>query len=281
MSDQQGWGPPQQPHRRPPWQQPAQQPSEAPPRQQQPRWDQSRQPYGGPQPYLGQPQQPGSGYGTATPPPGYQQSPPGYGYPRPQQGYPSGPHRGHRPPRKRYRVRNTILGLVGGLVLISVIASVASSHNGVTKAPAPHASATTAPAAATSPAFPPASLAAFKAFAATGDASEITQVGFVSNGLPSCPEPTYYVTIPSSLGVRAVEADLSAFFVQKNGFASNACGGAVVFAYHSLSDYNANKSNVFTAGRVIVTKNSPGPPYNLEVDAGADLSPTGSFSFNF
>jgi hypothetical protein len=81
--------------------------------------------------------------------------------------------------------------------------------------------------------------------------------------------------------VRAVEADLSAFFVQKNGFASNACGGAVVFAYHSLSDYNANKSNVFTAGRVIVTKNSPGPPYNLEVDAGADLSPTGSFSFNF
>jgi hypothetical protein len=281
MSDQQGWGPPQQPYRRPPWQQPAQQPSEAPPRQQQPPWDQSRQPYGGPQPYPGQPQQPGSGYGTATPPPGYQQSPPGYGYQPPQQGYPSGPHRSHRPPRKRYRVRNTILGLVGGLVLIIVIASVASSRNGVTKAPAPHASATTAPAAATTPAFPPASLAAFKAFAATGDASEITQVGFVSNGLPSCPEPTYYVTIPSSLGVRAVEADLSAFFVQKNGFASNACGGAVVFAYHSLSDYNANKGNVFTAGRVIVTKNSPGPPYNLEVDAGADLSPTGSFSFNF
>jgi len=140
---------------------------------------------------------------------------------------------------------------------------------------------TKAPAAATSPAFPPASLAAFKAFAATGDATEVTQVGFVSNGLPSCPEPTYYVTIPSSLGVRAVEADLSAFFVQKNGFASNACGGAVVFAYHSLSDYNANKGNFFTAGRVIVTTNSPGPPYNLEVDAGADLSPTGSFSFNF
>ena len=138
-----------------------------------------------------------------------------------------------------------------------------------------------APAAATSPAFPPPSLAAFKAFAATGDASEVTQVGFVSNGLPSCPEPTYYVTIPSSLGVRAVEADLSAFFMQKNGFASNACGGAVVFAYHSLSDYNANKGNGFTAGRVIVTTNSPGPPYNLEVDAGADLSPTGSFSFNF
>ena len=271
MTDQQGWGPPQQPYRRPP----SQQPSETSPWRQQPRWDQSQQPYGGPQHYPGQPRQPGSGYGTATPPPDYQQPP--------QQGYPSGPHPGHRPsrPKKGHRVRNTILGLVGGLVLIIVIASVASSHNGVTKAPAPHASATTAPAAATSPAFPPASLAAFKAFAATGDASEITQVGFVSNGLPSCPEPTYYVTIPSSLGVRAVEADLSAFFVEKNGFASNACGGAVVFAYHSLSDYNANKGNGFTAGRVIVTTNSSGPPYNLEVDAGADLSPTGSFSFNF
>jgi hypothetical protein len=234
---------------------------------QEPPWDQGQQQYGGPQHLPGQPQQP-----------------PGYGYqPPPQQGYPSGPSAGHQVPRpkKRHRVRNTILGLVGGLVLIIIIASVASSHNGVTKAPAPHASATTAPAAATSPAFPPASLAAFKAFAATGDASEITQVGFVSNGLPSCPEPTYYVTIPSSLGVRAVEADLSAFFVQKNGFASNACGGAVVFAYHSLSDYNANKGNLFTAGRVIVTTNSPGPPYNLEVDAGPDLSPTGSFSFNF
>lgn len=141
--------------------------------------------------------------------------------------------------------------------------------------------AAASPARAAKPAFPPSSLAAFQAFAATGDASEVTQVGFVSNGLPSCPEPTYYVTIPSSLGVRAVEADLSAFFVRKNGFASNACGGAVVFAYHSLSDYNANKGNGFTAGRVIVATNSPGPPYNLEVDGGSDLSPTGSFNFNF
>ena len=164
---------------------------------------------------------------------------------------------------------------------VAAIAAAGCSSASTTQPPAPNASATAAPAAAASPAFPPASLAVFQAFAATGDASEATQVGFVSNGAPSCPEPTYYVTIPSSLGVRAVEADLSAFFVQKNGFASNACGGAVVFAYHSLSDYNANKGNFFTAGRVIVTTNSPGPPYNLEVDAGADLSPTGSFSFNF
>ena len=174
-----------------------------------------------------------------------------------------------------------MLGGLAALIIGGIAIATGGGNASTTQPPAPHASATTAPDAATSPVFPPASLAAFKAFAATGDASEVTQVGFVSNGLPSCPEPTYYVTIPSSLGVRAVEADLSAFFVQKNGFASNACGGAVVFGYHSLSDYNANKGNGFTAGRVIVTTNSPGPPYNLEVDAGADLSPAGSFSFNF
>ncbi len=175
-------------------------------------------------------------------------------------------------------------------VLAMVLAGCASSaapaaapSSASSSAPSSAAPAITASPVATAskPSFPPKTLAAFRAFAATGDASEVTQVGFVSNGLPSCPEPTYYVTIPSSLGVRAVEADLSAFFVQKNGFASNACGGAVVFAYHSLSDYNPNKGNGFTAGRVIVTTNSPGPPYNLEVDAGADLSPTGWFSFNF
>ncbi len=127
MTDQQRWGPPQQPP-----------------------WEQSQQPHGGPQHYPGQPQQPGSGYGAATSPPGYQQPPPGYGYqPPPQQGYPSGPQAGHQAPRpkKGHRVRNTILGVVGGLVLIIVIASVASSHNGVQKTGSPPAAntATTAP----------------------------------------------------------------------------------------------------------------------------------------
>jgi hypothetical protein len=128
MTDQQqGWGPPQQPP-----------------------WEQSQQPYGGPQHYPGQPQQPGNGYGRATSPPGDQQ-PPGYGYqPPPQQGYPSGPPAGHQAPRpkKGHRVRNTILGVVGGLVVIIIIASVASSHDGVTKLSSPSAAraATTAPA---------------------------------------------------------------------------------------------------------------------------------------
>lgn len=125
MTDQQGWGPPQQP-----------------------QWEQGQQPYGVPQQYSGPPQPPASGYGTAASPAGYQQPPPGYGYPPPQQGYPSGPPGGHQPPRqkKRHRVRNTILGVVGGLVLIIVIASVANSHDGVTKtgSPPPEAAATKA-----------------------------------------------------------------------------------------------------------------------------------------
>ena len=270
--------------------------SQPPPVRQEPQLPYQRQ-----QAYGQQPRQP-----SFTPDPQYGASPgqPPYRDHR-QPGPPSG-HRG-RPARKSWPQRHKVLTVLGSLTaLIIVIAGIASLGGKARQADNASAVATTtpartatpsrtpthhavsakampakAPAAATSPAFPPASLAAFKAFAATGDASEVTGVGFVSNGLPSCPEPTYYVTIPSSLGVRAVEADLSAFFVQKNGFASNACGGAVVFAYHSLSDYNANKGNGFTAGRVIVTTNSPGPPYNLEVDAGADLSPTGSFSFNF
>jgi Host cell surface-exposed lipoprotein len=120
MTDQQGWGPPQQ------------HPS-----------GQIQQPYGGPQQYSGQPQQPGTSY---------QQPPSGYGYPPPpQQGYPAGS--GHQAPRpkKGHRVRNVLLGIVSGLVLIIIIASVASSGNGVQKTGSPPA-ANTATSAPSSPA---------------------------------------------------------------------------------------------------------------------------------
>ena len=119
---------------------------------QQPQWDQSQQPYGGPQHYPGQPQQPGSGYGPAAAPPGYQQPPPGYGYPPPPQQAPLWPQEPR--PKKGHRVRNTILSVVGGLVLIIVIASVASSHNGVSKSGSPPAAkaATTAPSQSPEPA---------------------------------------------------------------------------------------------------------------------------------
>jgi hypothetical protein len=154
-----------------------------------------------------------------------------------------------------------------------VIAGCSSSAG--TQVPAPQASTkTSAPVAAV---FPPASLAAFRAFAATGDAAQVTRVGFTNEGLPSCPDPTYDVTVPQSLGVRVVEADLSAFFVQA-GLLGNQCA-PVVFAFYSKAQ--ADAGNGYTAGRVIVTTNSPGPPWNLEVDAGGDAFPAGSFNFNF
>ncbi len=167
------------------------------------------------------------------------------------------------------------LRTLGLAAIAPAIAIAGCRSNASTQAPAPQASVkTSAPIAA---AFPPASLAAFRAFAATGDAAQVTQVGFTNEGLPSCPDPTYYVTIPQSQGLRAVEADHSAFFVQA-GLLGNQCG-PVVFAYHSKAQ--ADAGNGYTAGRVIITTNSPGPPWNLEVDAGGDVSPAGSFNFNF
>jgi hypothetical protein len=114
MTDQQGWGPRQQPT----WGNQEWGPPQQPTPEQQ-GW--------GPGPQARQEQgqrrfarQPAQGYS-------YQQPP--------QQGYPpAGP--GSRGPRKRHTVRNVILGAVGAIVLIIIIAAVASSHNGVTKAPA-------------------------------------------------------------------------------------------------------------------------------------------------
>jgi hypothetical protein len=114
MTDQQGWGPPQQ---QPPWEQQPyagqqwqQQPPGAPP----PPWQ--GQAYGGAQwqpgqqPYAGQPPQPG-----------------GPQYPAPN----AGGRRGGpgRPPKKRHTARNMLLGAVGAIFLIIVIAAVASSQN--------------------------------------------------------------------------------------------------------------------------------------------------------
>jgi hypothetical protein len=167
------------------------------------------------------------------------------------------------------------LRILGPAAIAPAIVIAGCSSNTGTQPPAPQASAnTSAPVAAV---FPPASLAAFRAFAATGDAAQVTKVGFTNEGLASCPDPTYSVTVPRSLGVRAVEADLSAFFVQA-GLLGNQCG-PVVFAFHSKAQ--ADAGNGYTAGRVIITTNSPGPPWNLEVDAGSAVSEAGSFNFDF
>jgi Host cell surface-exposed lipoprotein len=117
------------------------------------------------------PQQPGGQY-QQGPPPGYGQQPqwqqaagqyqqgppPGYGAP-PGYGPPQAP------PRKRHRVRNTILAIAGAIVLIIIIASVASSGKDNTagasspgsaassQAPSP-AATTSSPAAPAAPAAP-------------------------------------------------------------------------------------------------------------------------------
>jgi len=130
------------------------------------------------------------------------------------------------------------------------------------------------------PSFPPKTLAAFRAFAATGDASEVHQVGSSTEGLPSCPEPAIDVTVSPGLTIRELKADLSAFFVQ-GGLLGNQCQ-AFVFAFHSRSDYQANVNNGYTAGRVALTTNSgPGPQHNLEVDAGNVYNFPAQFDFNF
>jgi hypothetical protein len=146
-----------------------------------------------------------------------------------------------------------------------------------THTPRPSATGrTSTPKPAASPAFPPRTMKAFLRFAATGDAGEVTQIGYQTTGLPSCPDPTYTVLIPT-LSVRATEADLSAFFVDK-GLAANQCA-PVVWAYYNRAQ--ANAGNGYTAGIAIITTNSPGPPWNLEVAAGSAVDDTGSFSFNY
>jgi hypothetical protein len=192
-------------------------------------------------------------------------------------------------------VLTTLGGLTGLIIVIAGIASASgkarqadSASTAATSTPARTATPSAAPThqarststTARKPSFPPETLAAFRAFAATGDASEVHQVANNTVGLASCPDPAIYVTVSPGLTVREVEADLSAFFVQ-SGLLSNQCQ-PVVWAYHSRSDYEANNGNGYTAGRVIITTNTgPGPQHNLEVDAGAADDFPAQFDFNF
>jgi hypothetical protein len=174
---------------------------------------------------------------------------------------------------------------VGGIFVVIVIA--AALGNGKPAKPAASSATSSATVAASSPAvarkpsFPPKTLAAFRAFAATGDASRVHQIATSNEGLPSCPKPNIEVTVSRGVTGKALEADLAAFFVQ-NGLVGNQCG-AFVFAYHSKSDYEANQNNGYTAGRVALTINSGGGPQrNLEVDAGdATSMQQAQFDFNF
>ena len=234
------------------------QPSQYDPRQQP-------QPYGGhwPPPQQ-QPQYP-------PPPPPQQYQPPQYPPPRRQ------------PPRRKSRT-----GLIVGIIIAFAVATfilVTALAGGGTASPPPSAPTTSATIAASAPQgagkpkFPPMTLADFRAFAATGDASQVHQVASSTEGLPSCPEPNFYVTVSSGLTPKEVEADLSAFFVQQ-GLLGNRCG-AFVFAFHSEADYQAHQNDGYTVGRVDLDTNGGASQGNLEVDAGDVTSVQAEFHFNF
>jgi hypothetical protein len=195
-------------------------------------------------------------------------------------------HRAGAPRRKSWPARHKVLiGFIAfwGLCVIIGIASAASGgHKSTPSANAPTTSATaaaSAPATAHKPSFPPTTLADFRAFAATGDASQVHEVRSTTEGLPSCPDPTIYVTVSPAVTGRALDADLSAFFVQQ-GLLSSPCE-PVVFAYHSMSDYLAHRDDGYTAGRVSVSSTGSGSQKNLEVDAGDVYNFPAEFDFNF
>lgn len=177
-----------------------------------------------------------------------------------------------------------IFGVIGLAIwgLVSVFGGGGGGGNKSTPpgaAPAATVSASHAANANAKPGFPPTTLAGFQSFAATGDASQVHQVASGSEGLPSCPEPNFDVTVSPSLTGRALEADLSAFFVQQ-GVLSSQCQ-AFVFAYHSESDYQAHKDDGFTAGRVALTTTGTGSQMNIEVDTGSATNTQAEFDFNF
>jgi hypothetical protein len=185
-----------------------------------------------------------------------------------------------------------VLAGIGGFLILSVAVYAADPHARSSGNHAPPTPAATTPGSASTPrqvtdrkaAFPPNTLAAFRAFAATGDASKVHLTRRTSEGLPSCPKPTFYVTVSRRLTGRRLQADLSAFFM-RTGLIRDHCS-AFVFAFHSRRDYRAHRNDGYTAGRVALTTNASGPPLNLEVDAGGNTSATdvfnqAKFDFNF
>lgn len=153
-------------------------------------------------------------------------------------------------------------------VVLMIVAGVTGCSSGVAKASAKVT-------------FPPQSVAAFKEFAATGNASSVHTVGTSSTGQRSCPDTTIYVTVSPGLGGRVLEADLSAFFVH-SGLIDNPCP-ASVYAYYSKSQYQADSDGGYTAGSVVLTASAT--QSSLAVDAGDVTSDTdqvkSQFSFNF
>jgi hypothetical protein len=197
--------------------------------------------------------------------------------------------------------RHKVVTIIGAVIALSVIVHFAdpnagSSGNHAASAPTPTATQTpsaspshrasgkTATVVRRTPGFPPKTLNAFRSFAATGDASPVHQIGQAQEGSSSCPEPNIYVTVSRAITGRALEADLSAFFMEKS-LISDHCQ-AFVFAFYGRHDYRVHRNDGYTVGRVALTSNASGSqPYNLEVDTGEATSEAVNmktqFDFNF
>lgn len=206
------------------------------------------------------------------------------------------PHGSHASPRRLASTlaRHKVLTGIGAFIMLSLIVRAVAPHAAGSQASPPLAGPASTAAAArpvstsalavarpTTPArpgFPPTTVAGFQALAATGDASEVHEIRVTSEGLPSCPTPTIYVTVGAALTGRTLEADLSAFF-QRRGLTASQCQ-AFVYAFHSRSDYQAHENDGYTAGRVALTNDSSSQR-NLEVDTGSVYDLQTQFDFNF
>ena len=153
------------------------------------------------------------------------------------------------PRRKSWTARHKVLigflAFCGLAFVIGIAAAIGSPSSPAASPSTPAAPAQTQTAAAANPAvankpgFPPKTLADFRAFAATGDPSQVQQIATSTEGLPSCPEPNIYVTVSPGLTGKALEADL---------------GGLLRPASWLCSGISARHSSLRTTARVITKR---------------------------
>lgn len=181
----------------------------------------------------------------------------------PRPGLAVGPH---RQPRRHTGA------LIAGLVVVTALVglswavrdpSASQSGPGALTAPAPDAGQMPGQVAADT--FPPATLADFLAFAATGDPSAIHQFDEDSVGDARCPWPNVYATVDPQLTGRELAADAAAFAVAHR-MLDNPCRAALLI-FHRPAE---NTGDGFTAGRIFLDGNPGGKRHTIRVDIGAE-----------
>lgn len=113
-------------------------------------------------------------------------------------------------------------------------------------------------------------LVKFRAFAASGDPTQLSVFATASKGLPSCPDLNVYATVSPSVTGSALAHDMAALFVQR-GLLGSSCPFAGLYVFHSPSE---NNGGGYTAGAVMFDAS---PFQGLSVVSG----PVGSPSIDF